>query len=82
MFHHATKFCNNVGNSLSSYHMMNCHEEDDEKANFVPFSSMEKLYLKIEKQMTTMKKKNEKMKKWKNSKMKLVHKEGMVFFSH
>jgi hypothetical protein len=43
--------------------MMNCHEEDDEKANFVPFSSMEKLYLKIEKQMTTMKKKNEKMKK-------------------
>jgi hypothetical protein len=28
--------------------MMNCHEEDDEKANFVPFSSMEKLFLKVE----------------------------------
>ncbi len=43
--------------------MMHCHEEDDEKANFVPFSSMEKLFLKIEKQMTTMKKKmkNEKI---------------------
>jgi hypothetical protein len=34
--------------------MMNCHEED-EKANFVPFSPMEKLFLKVEKQKTTRK---------------------------
>lgn len=61
--------------------MMNCHEEDDEKANFVPFSSIEKAFFcKIEKQMTTMKKKNEKNEK--NSKMKIAHKEGMAFFSH
>jgi hypothetical protein len=40
-----------------------CHEEDDEKVNFVPFSSMEKLFFKVEKWTVEKQKTTKKMKK-------------------